>query len=80
MHLERFIAPTTLPFLALMKLISTWRRRLGKGWLAMHGRDPARESMMNNDGGVMAPRYESISSSLGEITLIIGETKAERFW
>lgn len=78
-HLERFIAPTTLPFLALMKLISTWRRRLGKGWLAMHGRDPARESMMNNDGGVMAPRYESISSSLGEITLIIGETKAERF-
>lgn len=26
----------------------------------MHGRDPARESMMNNDGGVMAPRYESI--------------------
>lgn len=36
----------------------------------MHGRDLARESMMNNDGGAVAPCYESIGifSSLGEIS------------
>lgn len=52
--------------------------------VVMHGRDLARESMMNNDGGAMEERwlrvtkvsvYFQASVKLAVITLIIAETR-----
>lgn len=70
MHLEHFIA-ATLPFSRPNETNFDFEK-VRRGMVVMHGRDLARESMMNNDGGAMeeAPCYESIGifSSLGEIS------------
>ena len=68
MHLEHFIA-ATLPFSRPNETNFDFEK-VRRGMVVMHGRDLARESMMNNDGGAVAPCYESIGifSSLGEIS------------
>ena len=82
MHLEHFIA-ATLPFSRPNETNFDFEK-VRRGMVVMHGRDLARESMMNNDGGAMEERwlrltkvsvYFQASVKSAVITLIIAETR-----